>query len=594
MVRTSPTEKKDNGTVFLDAQEVLEFCSRQTNLNIGWDAISLLTDLHLLPMFNSKESQCFLRSDVESLLPVIVALASPQESDIKSESFFWETLALSPDTTVDLGVKRKIDPAFYSAFRNLLETANSGATVKNGPVENFLYFPPVRVLTNSPRVQSYAQHQIDRFAKAASSANDFARSAHYMGSKRNLTGFLVEAISSVLPERGYVVDLMCGSGAASGSFNKFWPTIASDVQTFCPILAVVQGAGFSTTAATNLIARMMPNARRHADSLLASLGEQVDLEERILHGDADESTLKNYHDFIDTFPTYPSEAKLGSWNPKIEVELRKVNNRRYPYCLFSAYFANVYFGLRQCVEIDSLRYAIDQLENEYEKTWALGSLITTLSSIGTTFAAHFAQPKYKDAASISLANISSVLEQRSFSVFHEFAVRLLNLAEESGKKNRRIEVQPGPWKLAIEALKESLVNQSVLVYLDAPYKREEYSRYYHVLETAVTYSYPASIGKGKLPSKGRERFRSEFFTKNADLVNDSFVTVLASILQCGWMCAWSYSDTGDADIPKVIKALCEKVDCRIMSYSTPYEHRSQGKGVSNKKVTEYVILFVPY
>lgn len=71
----------------------------------------------------------------------------------------------------------------------------------------------------------------------------------------------------------------------------------------------------------------------------------------------------------------------------------------------------------------------------------------------------------------------------------------------------------GPWKQALERMKP-FVSLNSLVYLDAPYKRNEYSRYYHVLETMVKYDYPSSENKGHISSKSKgERFATEFFTK---------------------------------------------------------------------------------
>ena len=263
-----------------------------------------------------------------------------------------------------------------------------------------------------------------------------------------------------------------------------------------------------------------------------------------------------------------------------------------PYCLFSAYFSNIYFGLRQCVEIDSLRFAIDHLEDEDERSWALGALVATLSYLGNTYGGHFAQPRFRKVKDINLREFVNLLERRVQSVFHEFAVRLENLARESWT-SKEIEVVPGPWQRSLEHAEALLTGGEVVVYLDAPYKRDEYSRYYHVLETLIKYDYPHSEGVGRVPKKEPgERFKSEFFTRDVAQIEAVLSDIFCSVLEKGWSCAWSYSDSGDATIVSVIEDVASETNCIVKSYCTPYTHKAQG-GKRSKKVREYLLIFRP-
>lgn len=588
-------EKKNEQDLFISIESSAEYCKGIIGREIDNKELQSLANLYFLPLYKTGSNSFYLRKDLESLLSILMTTPSTQEVEASTGNLFWEGITLSTNTRIDTIAKdSKVSPAFFAATRNLIPTAN---LERDGIEEkvSIPYFPPTRVFTSSYAVRKHAEAQVERVRFVEPyNISDFARSAHYMGSKRNLAGFLVEAISSVLHEDGIVLDLMCGSGAASGAFNKVWRTIASDVQNFCQLLATVQGGGFSGDKGKVLLNKILPLARKHVADLLEILSNAVNKEEKILHGDIGTELLDEYRDFMRSFPTYPREAEYLNWAPKYEVEKRKLNPKLYPFCLFTAYFANVYFGLRQCIEIDSLRFAIDQIEDEYERRWALGALITTLSALGTTHAAHFAQPIINDAEDLNLLNLPKVLEQRAYSAIHEFSVRLMNLSEASERCVRPIETIPGPWKKTLLTLEKSLNNKPVVVYVDAPYKREEYSRYYHVLETIVSYSYPSSIGKGKLPDKGtKERPRSEFFTKVKDLVNQAFINVVAEILKRGWVCAWSYADIGDANIVAVVNNVHKLVPCQVRSYATPYEHKSQGKGISRKKVTEYLVILSP-
>ena len=483
-------------------------------------------------------------------------------------------------------------PTFFSATRNLISAHKRLVIPANKAELSMSYFPGARLTTLSEKVFEFAKIQLDREKKADINAtSQFARSAHYMGSKRALCGFLVEGISSVLPESGVVVDLMCGSGVASGAFSRLWKTYSSDAQQFCRILAVVHGGGFNRTAAQDLISNILAIFKQHFNDLQRHLADAIEREDKLFCRNTDESLLQEYKRFLISFPTLSSQNRTAYWNPQVEVNRRKENPSLYPYCLFTTYFSNVYFGLRQSVEIDSLRFSIDQLQDENEKNWALGALIATVSALGTTYGGHFAQPPVRNYNDITLRNLSGIIDKRSPSIIHEFAVRLLNLSEQSQNSDRPIEIVPGPWSNALSILYNELGSEPVLVYLDAPYTREEYSRYYHVLETLVTDTYPSRTGIGLTPTP-EDRFKSEFFTKVESQIADALVSIITNILQRSWICAWSYSDSGAANIYEVISSVCRKMTCDIKSYSAPFVHKSQG-GAKPKKVTEYLIIFSP-
>jgi hypothetical protein len=247
-------------------------------------------------------------------------------------------------------------------------------------------------------------------------------------------------------------------------------------------------------------------------------------------------------------------------------------------------------GVRQAVEIDSLRYAIDQAVEEVDRSWALGALITTISSVALTYAGHFAQPVIARADDITERKLPRIVERRAISVLHEFAIRLLSLAEESERTTYPVRIVPGPWRNALDSIPRELQGQ-LTVYLDAPYTRDEYSRYYHVLETVAQYRYPSSIGPARIPSKSLgDRFRSEFFTRTTDLLGKIYADIIVEVLDRGWKCAWSYSDGGAVTPASVICDVTQRRAVRIQSFSTPYVYKAQG-GKRPKMVTEYLVIF---
>jgi adenine-specific DNA methylase len=596
--------KKLDDRVLLPLEESVDFCNKELLFPATLEEIETLIEAYLLPVFSDGSRRHVLTQDLRSLLPIISHMAATRGTPFLGRTLFSSGIPAEihprADVKVEIGaVDGDIAPAFYAGVRNLAQQTMSDMHETSKDSSSVPYYPPSRVLTSSPVVRHYVEGQLARcLTTDLSRASEFARSADYMGSKRNLASFLVEAISSALPPTGTIVDLMCGSGAASGAFCRFWKTYASDAQRFCEILAEVQGSEFSVSNAERLLKNVVPKAQEHARHLSKTLDFFLKWEDRVLHGDIGPELLEDYRGFVGALPTYPSKWGAHGWFPFQEVEARKKDHTLHPYCLFVTYFANVYFGLRQCVEIDSLRFAIDQMQSEHDQRWALGALIATLSKLGTTYGGHFAQPRLKAPSDLTTNNIARVLEQRAYSIIHEFSVRLLNLSQESEKAPNCVRVIGGPWQKALSAARDSFGSDQVLVYVDAPYKREEYSRYYHVLETLVLYSYPSCAKASKLPDKKKgERFQSEFFTRNKMQLASVFAGLICSVLKNGWTCAWSYSDSGSASVVKVVEQVCQDVGAQVRSYAVPYTHRSQGKSQGrrrlSKKVVEYLIIFVP-
>lgn len=619
---------------FVRLDEAVAFLFGECGIRSETVHIESLINASILPVFALEGQPMVLRDDLLSLRHVLAELAVSEDTTYLRPTLFSPpvptTLTVSGHTQGELvHPEGGVEPAFFAAIRNLAVFADhiQPDTSLSEPVM-IPYFAGTQVTTSSGPLRSFVDRQLRR-ARAVETlaASQFAGTAHYMGCKRSLAGFLLEAAASTLPDRGVVLDVMCGSGAAAAAFNTQWETVVSDAQAFCRLLALVQGGGYTANQAEKTLDFVLPIAREHATELRNRLEGIVEWEDHLFHGDVGEDLLAGYREFAARVPTYPDGVRYKSWDPVAEVAARRCSPQTTPYCLFTCYFANVYFGVRQCVEIDSLRFAIDQLKSERDREWALGALIAAISDRGTTYGGHFAQPKSlskylkhdsssrrttQPGASAGMLGVDlqsgpavgktariprkgreQILEKRASSIMHEFSIRLSNLAEQSESSPRAIGATPGPWRAALHTWRKRLGDRAALVYLDAPYKREEYSRYYHVLETLVAYNYPSAVGTGKVPDKRTgERFQSEFATRSRVRLEASLAEVILESLEYGWSCAWSYSDSGDASIPGVVSQVTSRKPVRVTSYSAPYEHKPLG-GRSAKRVREYLIIFQP-
>jgi len=551
----------------------------------------------LLPAFTEASGQqSVLVGDVAEVAPAIPNGSWELPSEVLGQLFAPAALPLggsSPHSWVQPPPDRfSGEGAARPAIRRLAQIVDHNMSQ---PMSHVPYFPGQHLVTRSRSVADIARGQIDRWLAVSDRPSSvFRGSAAYMGSKRALAAFLVEALDGALPRDGVVIDVMCGSGAASAAFSRSWDTIASDAQPFALLLAKVQGGGLSASALDSALPTLVSAARKNTDMVLKQLSPLVELEDSFFHSDVTASSLQLYIEFMKDVPLYLSDRRLYGWDPEVLVRYRRQDSNALPYCLVTTYYANIYFGLRQAIEIDSLRFAIDQVPDPNLRTWCLGALIICSSALATSYG-HFAQPKVHPDRPLSLRQFSEVIERRSYSITHEFMVRISELAAQSEQRERPIRTVPGPWQPALENCAEIVGTRPVVVYLDAPYRREEYSRYYHVLDTLTRYDYPEVEGIGRVPKKLHgPRFASEFFTRSASRLVEAYAAVIGSVLSRGWICAWSYADSGDVAVSEVVRAVEKRVAQTATSYAVPHIHQAQG-GRSRKprRVTEYVILFRP-
>ncbi len=427
----------------------------------------------------------------------------------------------------------------------------------------------------------------------SSRVTQFSRSAHYMGSKAFLGPYLSEIVHTFFPPETIVLDLMCGSGATSGIFSREWRTYASDAQSFSTHLAMVQGGGLGADDATVIAEGVLGAARVHYELMPEYIKTQIDLENDFLSSELSPEMLDDFGRWIVSYPRINNaEAKSDEYLDAL-IDARKVAPGTHPYLLFSMYYANLFFGVRQAAEIDSLRYAIDQILDDSQRSWALGALICAVSSCAYSYGGHFAQPKFDGSSFERLEALApDLVVCRGLSVAHEFFIRLTSLGAESS--NIKYPVVPilGPWHEAVATADELFRGEQVCVYLDPPYTRDEYSRYYHILETLVRYDYPEVRDKASMPKRGDPgRFASAFATRNTSQIDVLIADIISACLNRGWSCLWSYSSTGVASIETVID-LVSPLTKEVEFFAVNHVYKGQGKHKS-KGVREYALLLRP-
>lgn len=343
----------------------------------------------------------------------------------------------------------------------------------------------------------------------------------YMGAKTRLLRPLEQAIAPLLWRKAgtpVLLDLFAGTGVVGARFAGRARIVANDAQAYAAVLA--RAVLVPAREAEEGLEGVLAAARAIGRRLEKPYGRLVREEARFLASD----DVAAYRAFI--------EEDLARQDPENEGSRGRAN-------LATAYFRNVYFGVAQAVAIDALRGALEAAP-EPRRTLYLAALLFAASR-ATSGTAHFAQPRglAKDR------EIRAMLGRRRIDVRALFAARVRFLAREAGRGFAgENEVHELDHRALFERLPPGRID---VIYADPPYTRDQYSRFYHVLETLVRYDFPRLARNprgaplaGRYPELAR-RFRSRF--TSPALVEDEFRRVTEEAAKRGAALVWSYSRT---------------------------------------------------
>jgi adenine-specific DNA-methyltransferase len=375
------------------------------------------------------------------------------------------------------------------------------------------------------------------------------RGLWYMGAKaRVLPGFLDAVLEAEVPRDGTVVDLMCGTGVVSAYCAHRYRVFANDAQQYASIVAqslIEHGAGAKTDflGAIDVEADLSDAYQRNRNALERlygpALAREAELLDRYARGDRGRDWADAYRAFLESPGSVygGSSPRRGGRTNGLYARAQRLlasesiasyrrDPGRRPACLITAYYANVYFGLRQAIELDSLRAAIADLSGRRaavrrRQVHYLSALIHA-ASVTTSGTSHFAQPRHLTKDS----ELRAMAERRRIDVFEKVVACSRELLEVVAATAHRDGNQcfSGDYRSLIGGrngdVRFSFPAEIDLVYLDPPYTADNYSRFYHVLEVLALYDYPeleadrsGRILRGRYP-KIESRFLSGFCRRN--------------------------------------------------------------------------------
>ena len=239
-------------------------------------------------------------------------------------------------------------------------------------------------------------------------------------------------------------------------------------------------------------------------------------------------------------------------------------------------FSDTWFGAAQCRQLDALLHAIEEaLPGRDDPARALAlCAVMAAACRGQASPGHFAQYLAPDHPRTG-------------------ALRRIDLLEVALERLAAWEIEPGlpatvlalPWRELVEQHAHEL-RDATAWYLDPPYTSDQYSRFYHVLET---------IARGDEPelSAHKARYRTDRFASGfcsrpgaSGELRDLLAAIRATSPRAGVVV--SYSSRGLMSRETIVAAA---VGWELMAFEAiPRAHSTQGKGML--AVDEWILTFV--
>lgn len=396
----------------------------------------------------------------------------------------------------------------------------------------------------------------------------------YMGTKRQIAHRVRRIVAELSPQ-GPVVDLFAGAGAVAESLSDTSSIVANDALSFTTVFSrcrFLRGRGDVTVA--EAIEQIRAPYREHVERLGALHRAELRTETQAI--DDGRAAIDRY--------MIELEHVGNSETAAVAAARAALETGHDHYQLATLYFSGGYFSLRQAIQLDALRYAIDTgVSSGPIADWMLAAWLSATSTVMNApgHSAQFLKPTTDAIA----RRIGRQWRRNVWSEFQSALVEMKPVGSDEWRAGNRVEIGD-----ALDLLRSGRLADVGAVYADPPYTKDQYSRYYHVFETLLRYDYPDSNGAGRIRS---DRFNTGFSQKTG--VVDAFKTLFDGIAELGVPLVLSYPDRGLLEIVGVTIAdlTDHRFDVTVESFG--YRHSTMGAsdGVQTKLATENLYVCVP-
>lgn len=408
----------------------------------------------------------------------------------------------------------------------------------------------------------------------------------YMGSKTRIISHICEPIIKNSNIRT-VVDLFAGTGSVGYALKSHKNVISNDIEYYSYIINQAILNGCSLSAADEAL--FWSEVENQYSNLQSILPIALAAEKAHLHKDVDH---KQYQKFCENTPSVFSPKTNDICMNELLGLVKQVTPGETPTitvpCLFLTYYANAYFGIAQCCQIDAIRSAVETLQDNSTKNVLLTVLMSVMSASAST-TTHFAQYLKVKNKSTCL----NLITKRNINIIDECKT-LLQQYRQAGLCENASKAHAPCFNLDFADCLDAIeLDGSVLVYADPPYFKEHYSRYYHVLNTLCLYDYPAMAVNPQTHELSVGRYRENRTVSDFGKKAKALGAFEKLITKCSQARAWlmiSYSDNSIVDIASLQELAEEKYD--VLIKKVELSHSNQGRS-STSKVDEYIFVCRP-
>jgi adenine-specific DNA-methyltransferase len=390
-----------------------------------------------------------------------------------------------------------------------------------------------------------------------------------MGTKRMLAPAVSDAVRQAQP--GTMLDAfsgMCSVGAAIGDARQVWN---NDAQIFAS--EVAKALFMSQTDPPSPLTcgdAHFRQFRSHSALLSRTFLHSLEVEKRLLS--------------VTSFAALSRHTAELTNSLRRDIEACRI---RSPH-LFATTYSGTYFGIKQAIEADSIVASLHSARAKRDISrddfrWGVLALGRTLLKVANS-TGHFAQylkPKPD--------NYRRYINLRQRSIWAEWLNSIAPFTPIGTPKwRKRNKVFNQDALSLIPRLARQNAEVSV-IYADPPYTDDQYSRFYHVLETLCLYDYPAVSGAGLYRAS---RFRTLFSIKSeAPKALSNFIEACA---RTGADLVLSYPTNGivnkaGSDVLGILRKNFKRAE---IFHSLPHTHSTFGasKGVAQAAATELIYL----
>jgi adenine-specific DNA-methyltransferase len=337
------------------------------------------------------------------------------------------------------------------------------------------------------------------------------RPIQYLGNKLRALSQIVEASEAVIGHKGNVVDLFSGTTVVAQAFaNQGSKVTTVDTQEYSRVFAeALLGIGRKVGEVFD-------------PRILSSVDNNVYTESSL-------SLWTSYIDREDMALERKDANDLAALTHNLPLIWRDPDNVHYHYIcegtgssafgkmpLIASTYSGTYFGVRQALSLDNLRQSIQTARNigllsKWQFSAALTAVLSAASAVVHSAGKHFAQPLNSGSSKNSRFLERRLLDDRTMSVEKEFLLACRKINDHASLPNKGHMA----FKMTAESFMSNETNPADLYYLDPPYTAQQYSRFYHLLETICTYEFPQLLHDGKLTTGlyPNQRYKSDFSSR---------------------------------------------------------------------------------